>query len=406
MSNYKKMLKQLLETPLLKEKPSTLENVHSLNRALSYPTSTYSTIHVAGTNGKGSVSMKIAKALEYCGYRVGLYTSPHIHSPRERICINSEIISEEEMVCGAEKLFNVCQKLELNLSFFEYMTFLAFEFFCEKRVDVAVIETGLGGRLDATNILCPILTIITSISKEHIQFLGQNLEKIAFEKAGILKPKVPVVLGPRARFQSIYKHACALHCPVCYVSKFFHFFDEENSEIAKNALEQLKTDFILSQKAINQALILRPSCRFEICGDIIFDVAHNPEAIFYLLQALHYFFPKRSLRFVVGFSKDKDYESCLELIAPVAIHIHLVQGSSRLVSTNELSFALKDAPSSFYTCHQSIEEGVKAAFSFAFQANELTVVCGSFYIMQEAKSVAYPIKAFDLNMQGAPIAFS
>lgn len=406
MSNYKKILKQFLEIPLSEEKICSLENMQSLHKALSCPTSTYPTIHVAGTNGKGSVSMKIAKALEYSGYRVGLYTSPHIRSPRERICINSEIISEEEMICGMEKLSQVCQKLGLNLSFFELMTFLAFEFFCEKHVDIAVIETGLGGRLDTTNVLYPILTIITSISKEHMQFLGQNLEKIAFEKAGILKPRVPVVLGPRARFQSIYNHACALNCPVYYVSKVFHFFDEENSEIAKNALEQLKTDFVLTQKSIDQALILRPSCRFEVCGDVVFDVAHNPEAVFYLLQALHYFFPQRRLRFVVGFSKDKDYESCLELIAPVAIHIHLVQENDRLTPIEELSFVLKDAPSSFYTCHQSIEEGVKAAFSFASQANELTVVCGSFCIMQEAKSVAYPTKAFDLNMQGAPIAFS
>ncbi|MDQ5956965.1 MAG: bifunctional folylpolyglutamate synthase/dihydrofolate synthase [Candidatus Rhabdochlamydia sp.] len=406
MSNYKRILKQLLAIPPAKEKSCTLENVQSLHKILSCPTSTYPTIHVAGTNGKGSVSMKIAKALECSGYRVGLVTSPHIISPRERICINSELISEEEMVSGVEKLFQVCRNLELKLSFFELMTFLAFDFFCEKRVDIAVVETGLGGRLDATNILCPVLTVITSISKEHVQFLGENLEKIAFEKAGILKLRVPVILGPRARFQSIYKHACALKCPVFCVNKVFHFFDEENSEIAKRALEQLKTDFMLTQKSIDQALIFRPSCRFEICGDVIFDVAHNPEAIFYLLQALHYFFPQRRLRFVVGFSKDKDYESCLELIAPVAVHIHLVQGNDKLMSIEELSFVLKDAPSFFYTCHQSIEEGVKAAFSFAFQANELTVVCGSFYIMQEAKSVTYPTKAFDLNMQGVPIAFS
>lgn len=411
MSNYKKILKQLLEKSLFKEKLTILENVQSLNKALSYPTSKYFTIHVAGTNGKGSVSIKIAKALEYCGYRVGLYTSPHINSPCERICINSELISEKEMVCEAKKLFQICQTLGLNLTFFAFMTFLAFAFFREKRVDIAVIETGLGGRLDTTNILYPILTVITSISKEHVQLLGQNLEKIAFEKAGILKPRVPVILGPRAHFQSIYNHARALRCPIHYISKVFHFFDEENSEIAKNALEQLKTDFILTQKAIDQALVLRPSCRFEICGNVIFDVAHNPEAIFYLLQALHYFFPKRRVRFVVGFSKDKDYSSCLELIAPVAIHIHLVQGCSSLVSANKLSFALKEATSfkkaaSFYTCHKSIEEGVKAAFNFAFQANELTVICGSFYIMQEAKKIPYPTKAFDLNMQGASIAFS
>ncbi len=324
MSNYNKILKQLLERSSPKEKVNTLENIQTLHNALSYPTSTYPTIHVAGTNGKGSVCMKIAKALEYSGYRVGLYTSPHIHSPRERISINSELISEEEIVFGAEKIFQSCKELELHLSFFEFMPFLAFDFFRKKRVDIAIIETGLGGRLDATNVLCPILSIITSISKEHIQFLGQSLEEIAFEKAGILKPGVPVILGPRARFQSIYNHAFALNCPVQHVSKVFHFFDEENTEIAKRALEQLKTDFTVSQKALDQALILRPSCRFEICGDVIFDVAHNPEAIFYLLQALHYFFPQKVLRFVVGFSKDKDYESCLELIAPVAIHIHLV----------------------------------------------------------------------------------
>lgn len=406
MFNYKKLLKQLLEMTSPKEKVHTLENMQSLNKAFSYPTSTYPTIHIAGTNGKGSVSMKIAKALEYSGYRVGLYTSPHISSPRERICINSELISEEEVIFSAENIFQVCQKLELHLSFFEFMTFLAFEFFHKKNVDIAVIETGIGGRLDATNIVCPILSIITSITKEHMQILGESLEEIAFEKAGILKPGVPVILGPRARFQSIYNHAFALNCPVQYISKVFHFFDEENTEIAKRALEQLKTDFTINQKELDQALSLRPSCRFEICGNVVFDAAHNPEAIFYLLQALHYFFPQKALRFVVGFSKDKDYESCLELIAPVAIHIHLVQGKDRLVSVEELSCALKDAPSSFYTCHQSIEEGVKTAFGLASQEHELTIICGSFYLMQDAKNVTYPTKAFDLNMQGAPIAFS
>jgi dihydrofolate synthase/folylpolyglutamate synthase len=316
------------------------------------------------------------------------------------------MISEEEMNRVSRKIFIACKNLGVHFSFFEFMTFVAFEFFHQKQVDVAVIETGLGGRLDATNILHPILTAITSISREHAQILGQNLEKIAFEKAGILKPRVPVVLGPRARFQSIYNHATALNCPIHYISKVFHFFDQENSEIAKRALEQIKSDFLLDPKAVDLALGLRPSCRFEKCGEVIFDAAHNPEAMFYLLQALHYFFPQKHLRFIVGFSKNKDFESCLELIVPVAKHIHLVQGCSRLTSIENLSVALKDLPSSFYTCHLSIEEGVKRAFSLASQKDELTVVCGSFYLMQEAKNAIYPTKAFDLNMQGAPIAFS
>lgn len=408
MSEYKKILEQLLQTTSFAEKVHALTNAQILDSALSHPATAYPTIHIAGTNGKGSVSMKIAKALEYSGYRVGLYSSPHIHSLQERICINSEVISEEEMNCGIKKILKTCKELRLQISFFELMTFLAFEFFHRKQVDLAVIETGLGGRLDATNILHPILTVVTSISKEHAQILGNSLEEIAFEKAGILKPKVPVVLGPRARLQSIYNHAIALSCPVYYTSKVFHFFDEENSEVARGALEQLKTNFMVDQKAIDIALSLRPSCRFEKCGEVIFDVAHNPEAMFYLLQALHYFFPRKRLRFIVGFAKHKDYESCLELITPVATHIHLVQGCSRLASVEELSFALKDVPSSFYTCHLSIEEGVKMAFNLASQKNELAIVCGSFYIMQEAKSAIYPAKALDLNMQeqGAPIAFS
>lgn len=406
MSEYKKILEQLLYTTSSVKKICPLTNAQALDSALSHPTTAYPTIHIAGTNGKGSVSMKIAKALEYSGYRVGLYTSPHIHTLQERICINSEVIPEEEMNCGVKKILKTCEDLSLQISFFELMTFLAFDFFRQKQVDVAVVETGLGGRLDTTNIVHPILTIITSISKEHAQILGNNLEQIAFEKAGILKPKVPVLLGPRARLQSIYNHAVALSCPVYYTNKVFHFFDEENSELARRALEQLKANFAIDQKAIDIALSLRPSCRFEKCGEVIFDVAHNPEAMFYLLQALHYFFSHKPLRFIVGFAKHKDYESCLELIAPVATHVHLVQGDCRLASVEELSLALKDVPSSFYTCHLSIEEGVKTACNLASQKNELAIVCGSFYIMQEAKSVAYPAKALDLNIQEAPIAFS
>ena len=403
---YEKILKKFPKVLSFKEEIDALANVQSLNSALSYPTSAYPTIHIAGTNGKGSVSMKIAKALEFSGYRVGLYSSPHIHSLRERICINSECISEEEMHCVVKTVFQTCQRLERQFSFFEFMTFLAFTFFYQKRVDIAVIETGIGGRLDPTNVLCPILTVITSINRDHVQILGQSLEKIAFEKAGILKPHIPVILGPRARFQSVYDHAFALHCPVHYINKVFHFFDEENSEIAKRALECLRPNFVVNQKAMDLALSLRPRCRFERCGDVIFDVAHNPEAMFCLLQALHYFFPKRPLRFVVGFLKDKDYESCLELIASVAVHIHLTQGNSRLASVEELSFALKDAPSSLYTCHLSVEEGTKTAFNLGYQKKDLIVICGSFCIMQEAKSVIYPTKAFDLHMQGSPIAFS
>src|SRR5579871_4795207 len=295
-----------------------LDNAKAFDQALGFPTASYATIHVAGSNGKGSVATKIAKGLELSGYRVGLYTSPHLFCFRERITINSQKISEEEAVEGMQKIFSV----GLNATFFEMTTFLAFLHFREKKVDVAVIETGLGGRLDATNIVNPVLTVITSSSREHAHILGDELEKIAFEKAGIMKEKVPIILGPKARFKAIYDRANALHCPIFISKQISYFYDEENQATAKLALNHLGPFFSISPQAMDEALSVRPPCRFERVGEVIFDVAHNPEAIFYLLQALHTFFPKSKFRFVVGFSKDKEYDQCLNLIAPVAAHIH------------------------------------------------------------------------------------
>ena len=281
------------------------------------------TIRVAGSNGKGSVAMKIMKTLELSGYRVGLYTSPHLVSYRDRILVNSVPISEEEVVKGIEDLLILSQNLKIPLTFFELTTFLGFLYFKKQQVDVAVIETGLGGRFDCTNVICPILSVITSISKEHTAILGRELEEIAFQKAGIIKRNTPVVLGPKARYQSIYDQAHALNSPLLLSKKISHFFDEENSEIARLSLQEIALKFPLQPEAIERGLAVRPPCRFERMQNVIFDVAHNPEAIFSLLQALHLFFPQRQLRFLVGFSKDKDYGSCLELIATVAGHIHL-----------------------------------------------------------------------------------
>ena len=170
-----------------------LENTHALDARMGHPHRAYKTIHVAGTNGKGSVSHTLAAVLQSAGYRVGLYTSPHLVDFRERIRVNGEMIPQERVVQFVEEERTFFEPL--HPSFFELATALAFKYFEECHVDVAVIEVGLGGRLDCTNIITPILSVITNICLDHTQFLGDTLERIAAEKAGIIKPGVPVVIG-------------------------------------------------------------------------------------------------------------------------------------------------------------------------------------------------------------------
>lgn len=168
----------------------------ALAEAFDNPHHSFKSIHVGGTNGKGSTSHTLAAILNRAGYNVGLYTSPHLVDFRERIRVNGEMISREEVVDFVERY--LAMKLDVSPSFFELTMMMAFEFFKRRNVDVAVIEVGLGGRLDSTNIITPELAVITNISFDHQQFLGDTLEKIASEKAGIIKPGIPVVIGESA----------------------------------------------------------------------------------------------------------------------------------------------------------------------------------------------------------------
>ena len=170
-----------------------LSNTMALDEHFGHPHTRFASIHVAGTNGKGSVSHTLAAFLQKCGYKVGLYTSPHLVDFRERIKVNGEMIPEEEVVKFVEDERSFFEPL--SPSFFEVTTALAFKYFADRGVDVAVVEVGLGGRLDCTNIITPIVSVITNISFDHTQFLGDTLAKIASEKAGIIKPNVPVVIG-------------------------------------------------------------------------------------------------------------------------------------------------------------------------------------------------------------------
>ena len=197
--NYKETLEYLYNsTPVFEHVGASaykegLQNTLALDEHFEHPHRTYRTIHIAGTNGKGSCSHTIASILQEAGYKVGLYTSPHLVDFRERIKVNNVSISEKDVIDFVEK--ERCFFEPLHPSFFELTTSMAFQYFEKEHVDIAVIEVGLGGRLDCTNIITPILSIITNISFDHTQFLGDTLEKIAAEKAGIIKHGVPVVIG-------------------------------------------------------------------------------------------------------------------------------------------------------------------------------------------------------------------
>lgn len=207
-----------------------LTNIHKLDEHFHHPHTRYKTIHIAGTNGKGSCAHTLAAMLQHAGLRVGLYTSPHLVDFRERIRINGEMISKEYVVNFVEKERAFFEPL--SPSFFEITTALAFKYFADAKVDIAVIEVGLGGRLDCTNIITPLLSIITNISFDHTQFLGNTLSQIAQEKAGIIKPHVPCVIGETTKEtkEVFRKKAETVEAPI--------YFAEEEPEVISSQVNE------------------------------------------------------------------------------------------------------------------------------------------------------------------------
>lgn len=234
--NYKETLEYLYNsTPVFEHVGASaykegLQNTLALDEHFGHPHRKFKTIHIAGTNGKGSCSHTIASILQKAGYKVGLYTSPHLVDFRERIKVNNMCISEKEVMDFVENERNFFEPL--HPSFFELTTAMAFQYFEKEHVDIAVIEVGLGGRLDCTNIITPILSIITNISFDHTQFLGDTLEKIAAEKAGIIKHGVPVVIGEyNDETKSVFEsRAKELEAPITFAQDSNHILSSEAIE--------------------------------------------------------------------------------------------------------------------------------------------------------------------------------
>lgn len=391
MNSYREVLEKIFTHTKAREMERSLSNITRLCEIFNHPETAFPSIHVAGTNGKGSVCTKLAHILQKSGYRSALYTSPHISSFRERIQIDGEMISEEDLCRLFTKVEKGAKTLSIKPFFFEITTCIAFLYFAEKKVDIAIIETGLGGRFDATNVIDPILSIITSIGFDHTEILGSTLEKIALEKAGIIKEKRPTLVGhdlPKEVIQSVCRQKSAPYHE-CRVQN--QDYTLENEALVAHATLLLPPQFIITKDALEKGLRVRPPCRFEIHmleKIVILDVAHNPHGLSRLFQNLKLHYPHYDYRFVVGFSKDKEIGECVALIQKVAIATHITSAPHpKLAPVEMIEKHFKDHEAPY-----SIEESITSAISNALKApskNEIIVVTGSFYIMEETRKALH-----------------
>ncbi len=322
-------------------KQTTLKpNYEVVKKALTYlgvDISSLKIIHVAGTNGKGSVGVKIATSLAASGYSTGLFSSPHLLCIRERISIltaeanphNKQIPAEDFLAFGV-RVLSFHEKHTLTCSFFDFLTILAFLWFYEKKVDVIVCETGIGGRFDSTNFFNPILSVITSISFDHQELLGQSLEEIAWHKAGVIKQGVPVVIGPNVKQESIFAEARQLSCQIYKPKLFSKDYEIDNRLTASEALKCLSSTFLLTKKAIDFGLEQVPLGRYQKLIDTnhqlwILDVGHNQEGVFCYLERIQKEFNFKNFVIVFSIAKDKAYEAMLPSLASCAETIFLAQ---------------------------------------------------------------------------------
>ena len=306
-----------------------LSNTILLMNHLHNPEAKFKSIHVAGTNGKGSTSSMIASILQEAGYKVGLYTSPHLKDFRERIRINGDKISEDfviDFIADNKSFFEANQ-----LSFFEMTVGLAFDFFAKKQVDVAIIEVGMGGRLDSTNVITPLLSVITNIGFDHTDFLGNTLSKIAFEKAGIIKSNIPVVIGEyEEETQSVFLDKAKIedapiyfaqdNPEVTYECVLLGDYQRKNLKTVLQAIDLLKTEFNIEENQIKLGLknVIQNTGllgRWQILNTQPFtvcDTAHNSQGLKIVLDQIqkHTF---EALHVVLGVVNDKDLDSILPL---------------------------------------------------------------------------------------------
>lgn len=401
-----------------------LDNTIRLDEWFDHPHRSFKTIHVAGTNGKGSVSHMLASVLQEAGYKTGLYTSPHLKDFRERIRVNGEMIPEEAVVnfteCYLEK--NKTEKLEP--SFFELTVSMAFDYFRSQQVDIAIIEVGLGGRLDSTNIITPEVSVITNISFDHTALLGKTLALIAAEKAGIIKNGVPVVIGETSpETQSVFEQfAEKMEAPIFFADQEYRTEysmlttdGKQSLNIRKkkgvvypdlqldllgiyqrhNAPTVLKTIEILNQKGWNlsEEIVRRGLSntiantglmgRWQIIGHnplVVCDTGHNAAGIKIVVDQIKQTAWK-NLHMVIGMVNDKDQNEVLALLPANAHYYYTKAAIPRATEPEELA-AKGEKYGLIGECYPTVRQAVSAAIEKAGE-NDLVFVGGSTFVVAE-----------------------
>jgi dihydrofolate synthase/folylpolyglutamate synthase len=375
-----------------------LTNSLALSKQLNFPEKKFKTIHVAGTNGKGSTSHMLASVLQESGYKVGLYTSPHLKDFRERIKINGKKIKQQDVINFIEEhqsFFN-----EHKLSFFEMTVGLAFSCFEKYKVDIAIVEVGLGGRLDSTNIITPEVAVITNIGFDHMQFLGETLPEIAFEKAGIIKPSIPVVIG---EFQ---KETFPVFKEISKNNKAPLFLAEEN--IVQNYQTDLKGSYqVKNVKTVVQTILVLKNLGWKISEEslqkgllnvvkntqllgrwqllnnkpkVICDTGHNKEGLSYVFKQLQQQkFDK--LHLVFGVVNDKDLDSILPLFPKNANYYFCKPNIPRGLDVQILQQKCK-AYNLIGNTYSSVKKAYKAALKSA-ASTDFIFIGGSTFVVAE-----------------------
>jgi len=401
-----------------------LGNTLELCELTNYPYRFYPTIHIAGTNGKGSVSHFLSSILQEGGKKVGLYTSPHLRDFRERIKINGEMISEEYVINFVEKYKDAFDKIEP--SFFEMNVALAFSYFADEKVDIAIIETGMGGRLDSTNVINPLISVITNIGYDHTQFLGDTLAKIAFEKAGIIKPQVPVVIGQsHPETQPVFRRQAAeLHAEIYFADEHIVLENslysiEERPLLSGKVIadhhtyiEQLNSPLAGSYQPYNIATTIQTARLLEEMGWptypemvkkgiekvientgfsgrwqmlnrnplTICDIGHNVDGIKEVVKQIR-LTPHHQLHFVFGVVSDKDISGMLGLLPKEAIYYFCKADLPRALDAAKLK-EMASGLGLIGEAYASVTEAKEAALLNA-KEHDLVFIGGSAFVVAE-----------------------
>ena len=374
-----------------------LANTLALDEYFGHPHTQFKTIHVGGTNGKGSTSHSLASVLQSAGYKVGLFTSPHLKDFRERIRINGEMISEKYVVDFVEQHRSFFEPL--YPSFFELTTAMAFKYFADEKVDVAVIEVGLGGRLDCTNIITPVLSIITNISFDHVNLLGNTLEKIASEKAGIIKHGVPVVIGETtSKTRTVFEtKAKEVDTQIVFAEEKeipeipFELggdYQQKNLRTILTALSILRSSFNISEQNISYGLsnvceqtgLMGRWQTLKEFPKTVCDVGHNVGGFEYIVKQLtrqQY----KTLRIVIGMVNDKDINGVLALLPKDAKYYFTKAKVARALQPEELQEKAKGYGLNG-NCYPSVTEAYEAAVKEA-STDDFIFIGGSCFVVAE-----------------------